>query len=156
MLFFLKISNLWNFSFLLSFSFKADERFQQTCNKICIRVNEFKKIFTNKVPLASCSEIDHVLKQQRKQVNDIQEDIKCTSEIAETLAPIVDRQMSQTRKTPTALERYNSAQLKAYRERLEGYYDEIENLWDSQLKFHDQSKELCNFEEEFGKVIYRP
>ena len=115
-------------------------------------MNEFRATFTNRVPLSSCTEIEHQLKQQRQLVNDIQEDIKCTKEIAETLAPIVNKPLSQTRKTPTALERYNSAQLKAYTERLEGYYNEIENLWDGQVKFHEQSKELCSFEEQFGKV----
>jgi len=86
-------------------------------------------------------------------INDIQEDIKCALEIAETLAPIVDKPLSHSRKGPSALERYNSAQLKAYTEQLEKFYDEIDKLWTAQIQFHDQSKELCKFEESFGQVF---
>ena len=86
-------------------------------------------------------------------VVDIQEDIKCASEIAETLAPIVDKPLSHSRKGPSALERYNSAQLKAYTECLSKYHEEIEKLWQKQANFHEQSKELCGFEESFGQVI---
>lgn len=130
----------------------AVERFQETCNKIRNRKKEFKISFGNRVPLSSVFEIDHQAKQQQQMVNDIQEDIRCAAEIADTLAPIVDKPLSHSRKGPTALERYNSAQLKAYTERLTKYSDEIDKLWENQITFHEQSKELCNFEESFGQI----
>ena len=104
------------------------------------------------MPLSSVSEIEQQSKQQHQMITDILEDIKCALEIAETLAPIVDKSLTAARNGLSALERYNSAQLKAYTEQLERFYDEIDKLWASQTKFHDQSKELCNFEESFGQV----
>ncbi|XP_066915700.1 guanine nucleotide exchange factor DBS-like [Clytia hemisphaerica] len=130
----------------------AVERFQQTCIKIRNRVKEFRTLFGSRVPLCSVTEIEQQAKQQRQMVTDIQEDIKCASEIAETLAPIVDKPLSHSRKGPSALERYNSAQLKAYTECLSKYHDEIEALWQKQANFHEQSKELCGFEESFGQI----
>lgn len=128
------------------------ERFQETCNKIKTRLKEFRNLFAKRIPLSSSSEIDEQMRQQQKMVDDIQEDIKCAVEIADTLTPLIDKPLSHSRRPPSALERYNSAHLKACTENLSRFSKEVDDLWAEQMKFHEQAKELCNFEESFGKV----
>ncbi|XP_057302038.1 guanine nucleotide exchange factor DBS-like [Hydractinia symbiolongicarpus] len=130
----------------------AVERFQNTCMKVKQRLNDIQVAFSDKTPFSSIDMIDRQGKQQEQLVEDVNDDIRCTIEIAETLIPIVNKPLSHSRRDQSPLERYNSAQLQVCTEKLSTYGKIIDKLWHDQKIYHEQARELCNFEKQFAEV----
>lgn len=120
--------------------------------KVKQRLNDIQVAFSVKTPFSSIDMIDRQAKQQEQLVEDVNDDIRCTIEIAETLIPIVNKPLSHSRRDQSPLERYNSAQLQVCTDKLSTYGKIIDKLWHDQKIYHEQARELCNFEEQFAKA----
>ena len=109
-------------------------------------------MFSKRSPFSGIEEVNTQIKQQQQLIEDIQDDIKCTVEIADTLTQIVNKPLSHALREQSPLEKYNSAQLKVCTDNLDTFSVDIEKMWLNQSTYHEQARELCSFEEDFGKV----
>lgn len=129
----------------------AVERFQVTCSKVKSRVISTKELFANS-SRSSIKEIDKCSKDFLQLVDDIQSEIACTLEIAETLAPLVDKSLGFSHKKQSCLEEFNSLQLKLYTDILKNLGDEMHTEWENQMILLDESKKICYFDEDFNSL----
>ena len=83
-------------------------------------------------------------------ISDVDDDLQCSKDIAETLETIVKKPYSMKEVKP--LSKYNTEYLKKWTESLENMRTELDELWNSHDRYLDESLQLCEFEEEYGKV----
>lgn len=106
--------------------------------------------FNRVVRLSSQSEIAEIRNLHSKVVDDVDDDLKCSKDIAETLEMIVKKPF--TTKEAKPLSQFNFDYLEKWITNLEGMRNELDSLWVSHKKYLDDCSELCQFELDFAQV----
>eukprot|EP00795_Rhopilema_esculentum_P016729 gene16729-8182_t len=128
----------------------AIERFEITCRKTRTRLDQVKDKFNRIEPLSSQQEIEEIRGLHQKVVDDIDDDFKCSKEIAETLESIVKKPFSIKEAGP--LTKFNYDYLEKWVSSLDAMREELQSLWGKHEKYLNDSLVLCRFEKEFCDV----
>ena len=129
---------------------QAIERFEITCRKTRTRLDQVKNKFNRIEPLSSQQEIEEIRGLHQKVVADIDDDFKCSKEIAETLESIVKKPFSIKETGP--LTKFNYDYLEKWVSSLDTMREELQILWGKHEKYLNDSLVLCRFEKEYCEV----
>ena len=136
----------------ISFSliFKAIERFEITCKKTKSRLIEVRSKFNRIEPLSSQKEIEEIRSLHSKVVSDVDDDLKCSKEIAQTLEAIVKKPFSTKEVKP--LSHFNFDYLEKWISNLDSMREELQALWKIHDKYLEDCSVLCQFELDYSEV----
>ena len=86
-----------------------------------------------------------------KVVSDVDDDLVCSKDIAETLEPIVKKPFVEKDAKP--LSQFNFDCLEKWISALQGMREDLQNLWKSHEKYLEDARVLCQFEYDYSKVF---
>ena len=129
---------------------QAIERFEITCKKTQLRLEQVRLKFNRIEPLSSFQEIEEIRRLHAKVVDDVDDDLTCSKGVAETLETIVKKPFSNKEIKP--LSQINFDYLQKWMTCLDEMKDQLQLIWKAHEKYLEDSIELCKFEEEYGMV----
>ena len=109
-----------------------------------------KETFNRTESLSSIEEIEQIRDLHKKVVSDVDDDLHCSEEIAETLENNVKKPFSTKQAGP--LTQFNFDYLMKWMTALKDMRTELDSVWQLHDKYLTDSLLLCDFERSYGLV----